>query len=256
MSENINDGEKKSIGMLAKTNNTGSVNKLQINIARPEKYILTIGFEVNYPDAFVDGTQNLSIDYGHAFFYITKNDKVITFFSFGPAGLDNDPGWGKDEYTGVRPATISYKVSELARAYRLKLSKEQAESVVANVAVFSKDVETGEEHYTAAYNDTCAETARDILSSSDIDTPSGSGPIIGTGLDAASSLGSFVNPYKWYEDFKDKYGKPIPCKGPGGNDATNKADFMLKEKWEWILNINDEEPLKITQMDGIIHGEA
>ncbi|MEQ1137017.1 hypothetical protein [Acinetobacter seifertii] len=58
------------------------------------KYIVTIGFEVNYPDAFVERdngwvsksnerTQLLDIDYGHAFFYVTKNDIVEVFFSFG-----------------------------------------------------------------------------------------------------------------------------------------------------------------------------
>lgn len=53
------------------------VNIKTVNITRPPKYILTVGFEVNYPSAFDGLTQNLGQedppndkigDYGHGFF--------------------------------------------------------------------------------------------------------------------------------------------------------------------------------------------
>ena len=58
------------------------------------KYIVTIGFEVNYPDAFVERdngwvsksnerTQLLDIDYGHAFFTLPKMILLKSFLVLG-----------------------------------------------------------------------------------------------------------------------------------------------------------------------------
>ncbi|OOX78466.1 hypothetical protein [Snodgrassella alvi] len=55
-------------GQTATPPSQGGVNVQPVNITRPPKYIVTIGFEVNYPNAFVNGVQDLSVDYSHAFF--------------------------------------------------------------------------------------------------------------------------------------------------------------------------------------------
>jgi hypothetical protein len=56
-----------------------------------DSYYLVVGFEVNFPKAFVNQVHDLHVDYGHAFFYLVKNSKIEKSFSFGltsPAKLD------------------------------------------------------------------------------------------------------------------------------------------------------------------------
>lgn len=71
--------ETSTVAEISGVDSPGDINITNVQITR-KTYILTVGFEVNHADAFVDGIQDLSIDYGHAFFYITKNDIVTVFF--------------------------------------------------------------------------------------------------------------------------------------------------------------------------------
>ena len=72
---------------------------MQISIKND--YAVVVGFEVNKPEAYSYRTffvgsyfarkmENMTlesdIDVGHTFFYITKNRKIKSFFSFGPKG--------------------------------------------------------------------------------------------------------------------------------------------------------------------------
>jgi hypothetical protein len=50
-------------------------------------------------------------------------------------------------------------------------------------------------------NDTCAETARDVLHAADISTPSGSGPVKHSGI-VNAPIAYAVNPYAWHQNFK------------------------------------------------------
>lgn len=56
----------------------------------PESYGLTIGFEVNFPQYFKEDIQQLGSpasqppndgDYGHAFFYLTKDERILRFLA-------------------------------------------------------------------------------------------------------------------------------------------------------------------------------
>jgi len=236
---------------------SGADSREDINITnvqiRRKTYILTVGFEVNHPSAFINGIQDLSVDYGHAFFYITKNNEVDIFFSFGPKGLAV-PGKITDEYSGARPGSTNYSITEVTRLFRLKISEEIAINVKDNADAFTAKVNAGTEHYYAFMNDTCAETARDILSAGGVSTPPGSGPIKGVGSDEITTMGSFVNPYSWYFDFLKKYENTgIICYGTDG--AGNVANDLITLYNSWVLYPGDNDVLLSTGLETIIHGD-
>lgn len=230
------------------------VNVLPVNITRPPKYVVTVGFEVNYPNAFVNGVQDLSVDYGHAFFYITRDDVVTVFFSFGPRGLGQG-GKVTNEYNGKRPGNTSYAIGEIAELYRLTITEKQANNVKTAADKFTQKVNAGKEFYDASLNDTCAETARDILAEGGVSTPNGSGPVKGGGADWITTHGSFVNPYKWNFDFLREYGPGITYFGPGG---IRNLNFINGRKVavdpEWILVPGDIDPLIATGQASIAQG--
>lgn len=237
---------------LSGAENPDDLNITNVRIKR-KKYILTVGFEVNHPGAFVDGVQDLSVDYGHAFFYITRNNEVEVFFSFGPKGLAA-PGKITDEYSGPRPGDTNYRITEITRLFRLRISEEMAVKVKTVADIFTDKVNAGTEHYYAFMNDTCAETARDILSEGGISTPSGSGPIKGVGSDGITTMGSFVNPYKWHFDFSKKYGTVgILCYGTGGVGGVDSDLITLSNSW--VLSPGENDVLLLTGQTEIIHGD-
>lgn len=243
-----------SSGSTATSSNPSGVNVHHVNITRPSKYILTVGFEVNYPNAYINGVQDLSVDYGHAFFYITKDNKVTVFFSFGPDGLAT-PGKLTDEYSGPRPGNTSYSIGEISVLYRLTITENQAVNVKKAADAFTQKINSGIEHYNASMNDTCAETARDILDEGGVSTPDGSGPIKGIGIDWITTNVSFVNPYKWNEGFSNKYGVGINYYGESdpGNLQLLHGEYVGLDS-DWILSPNDDDPLLLTSQTGVIHG--
>lgn len=187
-----------------------------------DSYYLVVGFEVNKTKAFVNEIHDLAVDYGHAFFYVVKNTKVTKFFSFGPAGSGKigwfnkggQPGFEqnaynvgafkKDGYTNSRPGTPDFPIRELVKVFRISLSLKQArmleaEAEKARLQVFNEDI-----LYTAMVNDTCAETAKEVLDSAGISTPSGSGLVKHSGI-LNFPIAYAVNPYKWHKDFQEKY---------------------------------------------------
>ncbi|PAT63288.1 hypothetical protein CIK80_12210 [Psychrobacter sp. JB193] len=213
------------------------------------QYYLVVGFEVNHiATAFRNNTQNLNVDYGHAFFFTVKNGKIITVYSFGPKGVatptKRELAAGIDEFSGRRPATTSYPITELSRLYKFRISKKQLIAIKKQADQFKKKVISGDEKYTAYMNDTCAEAAKDVLDDANIDTPSGKGYIttpIGTanflfepsyinGQKVPLTGAMFVNPYSWYDQFKKKYGQPFLYKHKGLKIGQN---IYLSS--EWIL---------------------
>lgn len=224
------------------------VNVVKVTISRECKYILTIGFETNHPEAFYNETLNLSVDFGHVFFYITKReplssfDIVDTFFSFGPLGY-GESGKITNEYNGERPGDTTYLIKEVSQMFRLRISKKQAEKIKAKSAQFTHEVDTKKVFYNASTNDTCAETARDILSSSGVPTPDGHGAVVGTGNLLADMITynlSMVNPYMWFKNFCVLYGSPIFYYGVSG---------------PWLLVPDQFDPLPETDIQKI-HGDV
>jgi len=229
------------------------VNITNVQIKR-KVYILTVGFEVNHPEAYVGGVQDLSIDYGHAFFYVTKNNIVTVFFSFGPKGFA-EPGKITDEYSGARPGDTSYAITEVTRLFRLKISEEMAGEVSKASKVFTEKVNAGSEHYYAFKNKTCAATSRDMLIECGVTTPSGSGPIKGVGVDWLTMKGSFVNPYKWYDNFSKEY-SDIGIINYGPEGRYNVANDLFTLYKSWVLHPGDDDVLISTGLEGIIHGDV
>ncbi|MDE9618603.1 hypothetical protein [Citrobacter portucalensis] len=241
----------------AKLSKNGETNTVTVQISREDKYILTVGFEVNYPEAFHNDVLNLSIDYGHAFFYVSRcpnlSDKEIidTFFSFGPLTLGEN-GKITDEYNGKRPANTRYAITEKTKLFRLRISKEQAQKINKNSNAFTEKVTNGEIYYDTSLNDTCAETARDILSASQIPTPDGHGAIIGTGniiTDIVSYSLAMVNPYMWFKNFQSAYGDAIPWYGEKDEEGDN-----IKLSEPWVLSPGKLNPLPENKRK-IIHND-
>ncbi|EAA9515291.1 hypothetical protein DPD11_12515 [Salmonella enterica subsp. salamae] len=251
-----------------KPSNNGEDNIVTVKISREGKYILTVGFEVNYPEAFHNDVLNLSIDYGHAFFYVTRRptvskvDIVDTFFSFGPLKL-GEGGKITDEYNGKRPGNTHYAIEEKTKLFRLRISKEQAEKIKMNSAKFAKNIDSEEIFYDASLNDTCAETARDILSASNVLTPDGHGAVIGSGnifIDMATYNMEMVNPYMWFKNFQSAYGDPILCYGEEGKieaqpgEEKDENGYKIKLSKSWVLSTGDTDLLAESERQ-IIHDD-
>jgi hypothetical protein len=186
--------------------NTTPIANTQRKEVKADSYYLVVGFEVNYPDAYKDHTHNLDVDYGHAFFYSAKNAIVTQMFSFGPIGqgkvgwLDSGTTTGapvKDGYADARQGTPDYVLSEDIRIFKIELNAGEAERVMAETKLMREKIVSGEQKYTAWVNDTCAETAKQVLENAKIKTPSGSGSVSKGDLTIAYA----VNPYRWHENF-------------------------------------------------------
>jgi hypothetical protein len=187
---------------------TENKNRAQVQL---DDYYVVIGFEVNKPDAFKDKVHDLSVDYGHAFYYIVKNKSISMVFSFGPDG-DGKNGWlnrGQNKYipaplkNGInnsRPGTPDYIISEPVKAFRIKISTKQGVALEAITKEAREDVKTGKIQYSAFLNDTCAETARELLADADIDNPSGSGTVKHSRV-MPVSVPWVTNPYMWHHNF-------------------------------------------------------
>lgn len=110
-----------------------------------------------------------------------------------------------------RPGTADYSIGEDTKLFRLKLTKEQADILVKETDRVRNEIRDRKQLYTAYVNDTCAETAQDILKTA-IVVPDGAGIVraahIGTILGYDIWLQpkfTMVNPYMWHKNFKKQY---------------------------------------------------
>jgi hypothetical protein len=193
---------------------------------RVDDYYVVVGFEVNNPEAFVNDVQDLGAHslaygngFGHAFFYIVKNRVVSKVFSFGPSGVGKvgwfDAGAGdtepsnkynsapiKDGVKNARPGTPDYGISEVVKAFKIPLTLKQGISLERETEEMRQKIIKGKQKYTVYMNDTCAETARDVLSEAGIDTPGGKGAIKDSSAVVKFPLVYATNPYMWHKNFK------------------------------------------------------
>jgi hypothetical protein len=201
---------------------------------KPDEYYVVVGFEVNNPLAFVDDVQDLGVHsarygngFGHAFYYVVKNKKVSKFFSFGPSD-EGKIGWNdkgsedreelnkydrgafiKDGRKNARQGTPDYAIEEVVTAFKIPLTPNQGVTLENKTEEMRQKIITGKQKYTVYMNDTCAETARDLIVDSGIDTPDGSG-WVKHGDVAKFPLVKAVNPYMWHKNFtKTVYKKAI-----------------------------------------------
>ena len=182
-----------------------------------DEYHVVVGFEVNEPAAFKDDTQDLAVDFGHAFFYVAKNNVITKVFSFGPndigkvgwadRGSRNDPNAYntgailKDGRKNARPGTPDYDIPDTVSAFKIKLTIKQGAALERETEAMRQKIISGKQKYTAYMNDTCAETARDVLLAANVSTPSGSGAVKHSGI-VNAPIAYAVNPYMWHKNFK------------------------------------------------------
>ena len=215
------------------TTPTATTKRAEVKI---DDYYLVVGFEVNMAMAFVDNTHDLGISYGHAFFYLVKNKMVTKSFSFGPSG-SGKIGWFnagaagegnkyntgaklKNGYINARPGTPDHAITEPVKAFRIKLTLVQAKNLEIQVDKIRMEIQNKKYKYNVIVNDTCAESAKEVLDDSGIDTPSGSGSIKDSKR-FSFVITSAVNPYQWHHNFKQAGHKEVVFKPPSVMDPTN-----------------------------------
>lgn len=216
----------------SKTSPTENKTRAQASL---DSYYVVIGFEVNKPEAFVDDIHDLAKDYGHAFFYLVKNISIKCAFSFGPAGIGKvgllNRGRTmtsiKNGANNARPATADYGITELVKAFKIPVTKKQAESLEQEVKSLRIEIYYDKVKYSALVNDTCAETAKEVLDNADVETPGGSGWIKHSDK-MSVSVAYAVNPYKWHKNFKKEY-----------SETNFKPDVM----GEWIPVVGEDDPI-------------
>lgn len=203
-----------------------------------DSYYVVIGFEVNNPKAFINDTHDLAKDYGHAFFYLVKNKSIESFFSFGPAGMGK-VGWfnrgrtmtsKKDGQQNARPATSDYGITEIVKAFKIAVTRKHALALVQEVSKMKIEIQEGKVKYSALMNDTCAETAKEVLDEAGVETPSGSGWIKHSGK-MNVPIAYAVNPYMWHKNLKSNYVESI---------------FKIDVEGEWIPAIGEDDPIFAT----------
>ena len=194
-----------------------------------QNYVV-IGFEVNFPEAFKDSIHILDVDYGHAFFYVVNQSKISRLLSFGPNGAGTVSAINplKDGYKNSRPGTPDYPISEATKLFRIKLTSTQTRILEAETDKVRKKIIAGDAKYSALVNDTCAETAREVLSAASISTPSARGKVAVTTASVPKPelrndfpyvgiknenvrvvVASADNPYMWHHNFKKEGHKEV-----------------------------------------------
>lgn len=240
--------DEKQWKKVATSTTTPTDNKKRKEVELKDSYYVVIGFEVNNPAAFIGNTHDLAEDYGHAFFYTVRNNIIQQRFSFGPNG-PGKIGWFdsggrnrgtpnnydigailKDGYKNARPGTPDYGISERMKLFKVTLTKKQAEELEKNTAKLREEIISGKQQYTAYINDTCAETARDVLSKSGIDTPTGSGKVKHSGI-VDFPIAYAVNPYMWHFNFKNDGYRELIYRPRLGPDA------------KWYPPLYDKDPI-------------
>lgn len=228
------------------------VHKVHTQVITRREYIVTVGFETNVSTAFVyrtydrgrdrftqELTQVLGEDYGHAFFYVTLSDVVQVFFSFGP----NGPPKKESVRSSQRQGSADYLIKEKCTFYRMAVPQKQAQSIIAEANKVRAEITSGRQKYTAYVNDTCAETAYDILKPYILNLPSGTGPI-----DPKRAVPTIwaINPYMWQHNFsqsifaRNKIVYPSPYKVDGLTILQSGGRKVLP--W-WMLKVGDKDPL-------------
>ena len=208
--------EKKTNWMEIGRSTTTATTNTKRKEVKVDDYYLVVGFEVNEPAAFKNGTQDLAIDYGHAFFYVVKNNVISKVCSFGPKGAGK-VGWLgrgnsespnryntgailKDGFKNARPGNPDYAIPDEIKAFRIPLTAKQGMALERETDKVRQEIISGRQKYTAYMNDTCAETARDILAAADISTPSGTGAVKHSGV-VNMPIAYAINPYMWHQNF-------------------------------------------------------
>jgi hypothetical protein len=131
----------------------------------------------------------------------------------------------KDGSKNSRPGNPDYGITEEIKAFKIVLTLKQGLKLATVTDDMRTKITSGKQKYTAYMNDTCAETARDLLSDAGISTPSGSGAVKYSSL-IDWPVAYATNPYMWHKNFKasghaelsGKLRNPDPSKLIGSGD--------------------------------------
>ena len=204
-------------------------------------YRLVMGFEVNNPDAFAGGVQNLSKDFGHSFFYLVDdNGRITDTFSFGPAITPEGDG-----ITLGVPGKANYGITDpFVNLIGIDISALEYNNLKNGI----KDFYSSNYKYWIGLNNTCAESSMDIvgraiprldgLGKSPIKmdglrqklTNASNATIANTLVDANDTTKfSVTNPYALYRDLKNRGYDDI--KIPTGNltDARRQIKVGIQD---------------------------
>lgn len=246
-----------------------------------DTFTLVIGNEVNLSNkVYADNVYHIGAEgqVGHSFFYVTKNSKVYSAFSFGPANHNS-----KIE---VNEGTVDYEIGQTFRFHRFKITREQAIQIKKQVDAFRGKVSApstitkkqaapfvgitevevnnpNKMYYDPPFgNYTCAAMARDTLTKAGIVIPRGKGaidlpgnlvkyatqavtsdPVTGRQVNGITTPIAVVNPYEWYHNIVQKYGEGELYQG-----RKIKSDNFSFEKPMDILE-GESDPLVNTGQD-------
>lgn len=161
--------------------------KEPITKIKVDQYYVVIGVEANNENAYREDKITFSnkiakhqylsgpnLDWGHAFFYVVHNEKVICFFSFGPSAGKK---LGENKIIG-NASTCQYSIGEVTQMYVLKIDEDSAHKIKKDVEqmylksnnqMYDEESESwvtyssNEKKYRAITNETCAKEAYNIL---------------------------------------------------------------------------------------------
>lgn len=190
-----------------------------ISVVQVDKYYVVIGVEANNENAYRDEKITFShkvakhqiltgqgFDYGHAFFYVVKNDEVFCFFSFGPSA-------GKKLGNNAlgNASTCQYPITEVAQLFYIEIVAEIADLIKKDVSqlykesnnfIYNKEsgewesIKSNDKKYRVLSNETCAKEAEHILKKHlNERVPSGLGYVKWKKISKKE-----VNPYAWHEN--------------------------------------------------------
>jgi len=147
-------------------------------------------------------------------------------------------------YVNKRPATIYYKITEVAKIFKLEITETQFNKLQSAISKKSEKVENGSQSYHVLMNDTCAEEAEDILDDIIQDLPNGKGYVE---IDGKIPPFKVVNPYMWFKQLYESYGKyyvypEYPKKGKAAEEFDPDGDEPFSVT-AWVPIINKLDPL-------------
>lgn len=221
---------------------------VNINITRPPQHYLTVGFEVNRPWAMQDKKHYLSSDYGHCFFYLTKEQEVIDTFSYGPVGAVTS--YQEQPLT----ITLDYGISEVSQLFRFKIREQQAEAIRQQIEHF-KLLEGN--RYTTNTSVNSAVLVQRLLERSQLSCFQASGVAIVRQEDERINLGDTFTPYLWYQQFINSYEPPIVYYGAAGLASVlpdMEQPELMVSLTPWYLSEQQQDPVYHVAAESIVHG--
>ena len=217
----------------------------QLQISIKNDYAVVVGFEVNKPEAYAYRTffvgsyiaqkmENMTlesdIDVGHTFFYITKNRKIKSFFSFGPKGKGLRRLYGD--------GNPNYKISENVKLFTIPLSQDEYNGLIEETEKMRESIIAAwaikDTNYNLFINTTCTSIAKQVLNK-----------VIPNKIPQKAScsillkgfyLGDLINPYAWYDSFKSSQWA-----------YTKKSVPANKNLWDQIMKSCEEGNFEIDE---------